>query len=132
MSKELRIPPGLGIVEFKLQGMTCYRWFDEDGVLCATSPQRGTKAIKTYLAECSALISDPEIVDFAKCIEPLAEEELPIKLHAIMELVFGEAQEHDDDAEFELSSEQVESKVAELKQKDRSESSSQAAGDKKK
>lgn len=130
MSKTLRIPPDLDIVEFKFRGMTCYRWFDEEGVLCAASPPEGTKAIRTYLDECSALISDPEIVEFAKRIEPLAPKDLPIKLHAIMDLVFGEAHGHGDDAKIELSSNQVEARVAELNQRNRAESSQQATADK--
>jgi len=117
MNTKLIVPPGLGIIEFNLSGMICYRWFDENMVLFASSPKKGEESIRPYLDEYGSLAADPDIVKIANSVEPLDPANLAIKLHGILDLVREESDAEDEGAETDISPEQVEAKAKELAQK---------------
>jgi hypothetical protein len=80
---------GPNIVEFELTGVTCYRWFNDQGVLCASGPPKAKRAIKAYLRKVARFLPDRRIVDWLVNTRPWGPKSADIKLHAVLELNSG-------------------------------------------
>jgi hypothetical protein len=77
---------GPNIVEFQLAGVTCYRWFNDQGILCASGPPKAKRAIKAYLQKVARFLPDRRIDEYLRNIRPWGPKSGDIKLHAVLEL----------------------------------------------
>jgi hypothetical protein len=86
MTEEMTPPPGSTVVEFKLAGEKCDRWFDAEGVLHASGPPKAKEAIEAYLLAVARFLPDRRYTEYLCNVRPWGAENDEIKLHAILEL----------------------------------------------
>jgi hypothetical protein len=89
MTGEKTPPAGATVVEFKLAGETCDRWFNAEDVLHASAPPKAKQAIEAYVKAVARFLPDRRYVEYLCNVRPWGPENDEIKLHAFPELNVG-------------------------------------------
>jgi hypothetical protein len=89
MTEEKTPPPGTTVVELKLAGEPCNRWFNAEGVLHASGPPKPKRAIEAHVQAVARFLPDPRYAEYLCNVSPWGAENDEIKLQAVLELNVG-------------------------------------------
>jgi hypothetical protein len=117
------MPTDNEIVEFELDGMTCYRWFDADGDLVVSGPKEAQPRIEELLEWFARQQEEGNAFLLPGDYKPIDVDSLSIEQQAMLELLLEESDKVQDadpqDRSYTITAEMFAAKVQEKKRQRR-------------